>query len=66
MSEPFTIDGAEHPTEEDCKECWSGFPVPCTNEGCDGLVHAVFGEESWDDYWLFYKCTKCGDTGEPS
>lgn len=63
----FQIDGVEHPTGQDCQECWSDFPRPCTNEGCNGLVHAVFGDENYDgDYWLYYKCTACGDEGEPA
>jgi hypothetical protein len=65
-AEVFTLDGDPHPTEEDCRWCWPGYPVPCSVEGCDGLVHAVFGDENYDmDYWLYFKCTKCGSTDEP-
>lgn len=49
----------------DCKGCWSGFPVPCTEEGCGGLVHAEFEDESWDSYWLSYGCDRCGSTDRP-
>ena len=46
---------------KDCKDCWSGFPVPCIN--CKkGLVHATFGDENYDgDYWLYFKCSVCGN-----
>lgn len=50
----------EHESEgTDCPTCWPEYPRTCTQEGCDGLVHAEFGDESWDDYWLFYRCLKC-------
>lgn len=47
----------------DCDGCWSGFPQPCTEPDCTGLVHAEFEDESWDDYWLTYRCDRCGSTG---
>lgn len=52
--------------DPDCKGCWSGFPVPCEEEGCGGLVHAEFEDESWDSYWLSYGCDRCESTGCPS
>lgn len=55
------INGFEHEIgDTDCKECWSGYPKPCR---CGGLIHATFGDENYDmDYWLYYKCDKCGST----
>jgi len=44
-----------------CQEGWcsggGGFPHPCR---CGGLIHADFGDEDWDDYWLYRKCDRCG------
>ena len=40
-----------------------GYPKDCKQEGCDGLVHADFGDENMDcDYWLYTKCDKCGES----
>lgn len=56
----------QHPVgDPNCKSCWSGFPKECTEEGCGGLVHAEFEDESWDDYWLTYRCDRCGSTSSP-
>jgi hypothetical protein len=52
----------EHPTGKDCDRCWSGYPIPCTNKDCSGFIHAVFGDEDWDGYWLFTKCDTCGES----
>ena len=49
----------------ECPECWGDFPRECTEEGCGGLVHAEFGDESWDGYWLYYLCDRCESTSSP-
>lgn len=49
-----------------CGECWGWYPKSCDNitrEGtgvCPGLIHASFGDESSDGYWLYTKCDVCG------
>lgn len=44
--------------DKKCPYCWSGFPQKCK---CGGLIHAAFGDENYDgDYWLAWKCDKCG------
>lgn len=49
----------QHPIgDQACDECWSGYPKPC---GCGGLVHATFGDEDYDGYWLYTKCDQCGE-----
>lgn len=54
--------------DPDCDAGWCGggkFPRPCTS--CDGgLIHANWGDEDRDGYWLFYLCDKCGKTDRPS
>lgn len=51
-----------HPVgNPDCDLCWEGYPRPCEGDGCDGLVHAVFGDESWDGYFLWTRCDVCGE-----
>jgi hypothetical protein len=48
----------------ECREGWcgNGFPRPCPDPACDGLVHADFGDEDMDcNYWLYKKCDKCGE-----
>ena len=61
---PFEIDGNEHQvSNKECPDCWSSFPVECE---CGGLIHAGFGDENRvGDYWLYYKCDKCGSTEPP-
>ena len=56
----FKIDVFDHDVgDNECPECWDGFPRECQ---CGGLVHASFGDEDYEgDYWLYYKCDKCGD-----
>lgn len=44
-----------------CSECWPDYPKLCK---CGGLVHAEFGDESWDDYYLIRECDQCGDKYE--
>lgn len=49
----------------ECEEGWCGnnLPKPCP---CGGLIHADFGDENYDcDYWLYYKCDRCGSTEPP-
>lgn len=68
---PVTITLGETDTEHivgnvSCTEGWcggtSGHPEPCEREGCEGLVHAEFGDESYEgDYWLYTKCDVCGE-----
>lgn len=54
--------------DAECTVGWcggiSGYPENCEfTEGCNGLVHAEFGDENGDgDYWLYYKCDQCGET----
>lgn len=44
----------------ECSTCWKGYP---RKHECGGLIHATFGDENSDgDYWLYYKCDKCGET----
>ena len=46
---------------KDCDACWPGYPYPCEEDQCGGLVHASFGDENYDgDYWLYTKCDRCG------
>ncbi len=53
------IDGIKHEVgNKECSKCWSGFPKKCK---CGGLIHAEFGDESYDGYWLYKKCDKCND-----
>lgn len=40
-----------------CTQCWSGYPRPCA---CGGLIHATFGDEMYEGYWLYYRCDMCG------
>lgn len=44
-----------------CTEGWCGteYPKECP---CGGLIHASFGDESGDGYWLYTKCDQCGCT----
>ena len=59
-------DGDEHNTgDQECPAGWCGtfnYPRPCEQAGCNGLVHADFGDENYDcDYWLYTKCDVCGE-----
>lgn len=45
-----------------CCEGWCGghgYPKPCS---CGGLIHADFGDEGFDGYWLYTKCDTCGES----
>lgn len=47
-----------------CEAGWCGgdYPRNCGGENCQGLIHANFGDESYDgDYWLYTKCDVCGE-----
>lgn len=46
--------------DAECGEGWCGssYPMPCK---CGGLIHANFGDEDYDGYWLYKMCDKCGD-----
>lgn len=48
---------------QDCPVSWcGGFEAfPYVHEDCGGLVHADFGDEDEDSYWLYRKCDKCGE-----
>ena len=50
-----------HVRGKTCKECWRGYPRTCE---CGGLIHAEFGDEGFDGYYLVYHCEKCGDDYE--
>ena len=44
----------------DCKVGWCGcfdWPKACK---CGGIIHADFGDETEDGYWLYTKCDICG------
>lgn len=61
------VDGRVHLVDDkSCHEGWCGgaynYPKSCGRQGCDGLVHAEFGDEDSDcNYWLYTKCDKCGE-----
>lgn len=61
------VDGKPHEVgDKDCHEGWCGgaygYPRSCGRSGCDGLVHAEFGDEDSDcNFWLYTKCDKCGE-----
>lgn len=60
LGAPFTLDGEPHPVGSDCDECWGdSYPKTCE---CGGNIHAVFGDENWDGYWLYTKCDRCGES----
>ncbi|MDO8435272.1 MAG: hypothetical protein Q7S89_01155, partial [bacterium] len=52
----------QHPIGDPlCAEGWcgtDGLPKACS---CGGLVHANFGDENEDGYWLFRRCDKGGE-----
>lgn len=55
----FMVDIWEHAIgDDDCDDCWRGYPVLCE---CGGLIHADWGDETGDGYWLYTKCDKCGE-----
>lgn len=45
-------------TEGWCQGSLGEFPKPCS---CGGLIHADFGDENYDGYWLHTKCDVCGE-----
>jgi len=43
-----------------CEKGWCGnhgYPKPCL---CGGLIHADFGDDTDDGFWLHTMCDKCG------
>ena len=57
------LDGEEHRmvSTDECDTCWQGYPH--VHEDCGGLIHADFGDESWNgDYWLRTLCERCGES----
>lgn len=51
--------------DKECGEGWCGshYPIPCDNGDCKGLIHANFGDESYDgDYWCYTRCDVCGES----
>jgi len=54
----FTMpEGEEHEKGNSlCSECWKGFPKKCK---CGSLIHASFGDETDDGYWLYQRCENC-------
>jgi len=61
----FSFNGVSFPHEVgngNCPECWDGYPVRCRN--CGGLVHAQFGDEMDDGYYLEKCCDTCEDYDE--
>jgi len=63
MAEHIELDGVQHRIgDENCREGWcggKGYPKQCD---CGGLIHAEFGDESVDSYWLQTVCDKCGES----
>lgn len=58
------IDDIEHTIGD--KECENCYNYPTKKCECGGLIHTGFGDENSDgDYWLFYKCDKCGSKDNP-
>lgn len=56
----FALDGNDHQAGcDDCDSCWGGYPRQ--HEECTGLMHASFGDESYDGYWLYTLCDVCGE-----
>lgn len=52
-------EGVEHTPSGPCDECWDGYPRKC-EFACPGMVHAVFGDEMEDGYYLSAMCNVCG------
>ena len=49
--------------DEKCRACWFKENGPCERPGCPGRLHRAFGDENYEgDYWLVYKCDKCGES----
>lgn len=61
---PFAVTSWEQPDHDrgdpDCGGCWQGWPRPCGEDGCKGLVHGAFEDESNDDVILQFECDWCG------
>ncbi len=57
-------DGEHYVGDPDCSSCFGiHYPKKCK---CGGLIHSDFGDELGEDceYFLIYKCDKCGDNYE--
>lgn len=58
----FEYENDHEEGNKNCPSCWFGYPVACE---CGGLIHAAFGDENEEgDWWLIYKCDKCGEDYE--
>ena len=58
------LPGVEFASQHDigsgkCDGCWPGYPRRCE---CGGMIHAEFGDEMEDGYYLNFYCDKCGST----
>lgn len=74
MAEPdttrtFQVGDIDYPHrigDPSCDAGWCGahgYPRRCERTlGCRGLVHADFGDESWDGYQVATKCDVCGES----
>lgn len=46
--------------DPNCEACWDGWPRSCGEEGCDGLIHANFGDYvGRGDSYGFYLAKEC-------
>lgn len=59
-------DSAHSVGKSECRSGWCGleYPKSCQRSECDGLVHANFGDEDTEGYWLYTACDKCGESEE--
>jgi hypothetical protein len=57
---PHTVGDATCETEW-CNGGNGGYPKRCK---CGGLIHAAFGDEHYEGYWLYEKCDQCGSDHE--
>ena len=53
------MESTEH-TVGDIECCGWGGPQPC-GDGCPGLVHIEFLDESYDSLIMTYRCDVCDD-----
>jgi hypothetical protein len=69
MADTITVGEYDDPHTVGDADCFVGwctrgvgpYPHPCEREGCSGLVHAEFFEETWDGYLITTKCDVCGE-----
>lgn len=57
----WELDFSGHKYDPNCGECFHGETATCSECGLKTL-HQIFGDESWEDYWLYYFCHNCGST----